>query len=142
MKEAAQLKNIISQSIISFGAVSEEEWDYKPQPERWSKKEILGHLCDSAMNNIRRFVVSQYEQNNKIVYKQNEWVSSQSYQDVNCNDIIALWKLLNEQAARIIDKIPADKLQNTCITDTERTLQFLIEDYIAHLNHHLSQILN
>lgn len=140
MKEAAQLQQIITESIAKFQSIDEASWNHKPSAVKWNKKEILGHLCDSAMNNIRRFVVSQYEQDNKIVYRQDDWVASQNYQGASHADVIALWELLNEQVIRIIEKMPEDKLQNTCITEAQHTLQWLIEDYIVHLNHHLAQI--
>ncbi len=94
------------------------------------------------MNNIRRFVVSQYEQNNVIVYRQDDWVASQAYQSENYQNIILLWKLLNEQIIRIIKIIPPEKLSNTCRTPDEHSIIWLVEDYIKHLNHHLNQILN
>jgi hypothetical protein len=136
------LQQIICSSLEKFKIISEADWDYKPLPNKWSKKEILGHLCDSAMNNIRRFVVSQYEENNKIIYQQDNWVASQDYQSENFQNIILLWKLLNEQVVKIINKIPEEKLSNTCITSEKRTIEWLIEDYIVHLNHHLNQIIN
>jgi len=136
------LQQIIRSSLEKFKIISEENWGYKPLPNKWSKKEILGHLCDSAMNNIRRFVVSQYEENNKIIYQQDNWVASQDYQSENFQNIILLCKLLNEQVIKIINKIPEEKLSNTCITSEKRTIEWLIEDYIVHLNHHLNQIIN
>ena len=136
------LQQIISSSFEKFNTVSEEDWNYKSLSNKWSKKEILGHLCDSAMNNIRRFVVSQYEENNKIIYQQDNWVASQDYQSENFQNIILLWKLLNEQVVRIINKIPQEKISNTCITSEKCTIKWLIEDYIIHLNHHLNQIIN
>lgn len=142
MKETEVLQSIISNSNSLFNNIEEEKWNEKANPAKRSKKEILGHLCDSAMNNIRRFVVSQYEQDNKILYAQNAWVTSQDYQHSNYKDIIQLWKLLNEQLTRIWEIIPPGKLLNTCITDQKRTLQWLIGDYIVHLNHHLDQIFN
>ena len=114
----------------------------KPFENKWSKQEILGHLCDSAMNNLRRFVVTQYEQNNLIVYNQDAWVVLHDYQSENYQNIISLWKLLNEQIIRVIRKIPQEKLNNTCKTPEEHSIIWLIEDYIKHLNHHLNQILN
>lgn len=136
------LQQIIHDSFEKFKIISEEDWDYKPLQNKWSKKEILGHLCDSAMNNIRRFVVSQYEENNNIIYQQDNWVASQDYQSENFQNIILLCKLLNEQVIKIINKIPEEKLSNTCITSEKRTIEWLIEDYIVHLNHHLNQIIN
>jgi hypothetical protein len=52
------LKNSVDEHSKAFKTISNEEWDFKPSENKWSKKEILGHLCDSAFNNIRRFVVT------------------------------------------------------------------------------------
>jgi hypothetical protein len=139
---AELLQQAINACIEKFKSIPDESWSEKPFENKWSKQEILGHLCDSAMNNIRRFVVSQYEQNNVIVYKQDDWVASQDYQSENYQNIILLWQLLNEQVIRIIKNIPDGKLNNTCKTPDEHTIVWLIEDYIRHLNHHLNQILN
>jgi hypothetical protein len=141
-----ELANIITQSLPKFTQITEEAWSHKPFPTQWSKREILGHLIDSAQNNLRRFVVTQYQQNDTIVYYQDEWVAYQNYQQMPTLDVIDLWRLLNLHICRIIDNIPAKKLQNTCNTGKEteelHTLEFLISDYIAHLNHHLVQIQN
>ena len=142
LKKEEIIQQIINEHLVKFDSIGEEVWNAKFSIAKWSKKEILGHLCDSAFNNMRRFVVSQYEENNTIIYRQNEWVALQDYQNADYKDIIELWRLLNEQIVRIIEKMPTEKLQNTCITNEAHTLQFLIEDYISHLNHHLLQILN
>ncbi len=142
INSAEFLEQIINDCTKKFNVMSAHLWSEKKYENKWSKKEILGHLCDSAMNNIRRFVVSQYEQNNLIIYKQDDWVASQNYQSGNYQDIILLWKLLNEQIIRIIKNIPSEKLNNTCKSPDEHSITWLIEDYIKHLNHHLNQILN
>lgn len=142
INSAQFLQQIIDDCIKKFKSISAEAWSEKKFADKWSRQEILGHLCDSAMNNIRRFVVTQYEQNNLIIYNQDNWVASQDYQSENFQNIISLWKLLNEQIIRIIKKIPREKLNNTCKAPDEHTIIWLIEDYIKHLNHHLNQILN
>ncbi|MBC8112737.1 MAG: DinB family protein [Verrucomicrobia bacterium] len=144
MRQTEELLEIIHQYFLAFEQISEEKWTDKPSPERWSKREILGHLIDSAMNNLRRLVVSQYEQNNKIFYFQNEWVQLQDYQNAPTEEVKILWKLLNLQMARVWNSLPEEKLQNTCDTGKnsmeQRTLAFLIDDYLIHLKHHLKQI--
>jgi hypothetical protein len=142
INSAQFLEQIINDCTRKFKAMSAHLWSEKKFEDKWSKQEILGHLCDSAMNNIRRFVVSQYEENNLIVYKQDDWVALQNYQSENYQNIISLWKLLNEQIIRIIKQIPNEKLNYTCKTPDEHSIIWLIEDYIKHLNHHLNQILN
>ena len=76
------LKNIVEEELHRFAEIYEEDWAYKISPEKWSKKEILGHLCDSALSNIRRFVVTQYKENENIVYDQDFWVKAQNYQNI------------------------------------------------------------
>lgn len=138
------LKNIVEAEIQRFENISEEQWSHKISPEKWSKKEILGHLCDSALSNIRRFVITQYKENENIVYDQNFWVKAQNYQNTPTSDIISLWKFLNFQIVNTVENIPDKALQRTCdMTKTESqifTLEFIINDYIGHLQHHLKAI--
>jgi hypothetical protein len=138
------LKNIVNEELQRFENISEEEWSAKILPEKWSKKEILGHLCDSALSNIRRFVITQYKENENIVYDQNFWVKAQNYQNTPTSDIISLWKFLNFQMVNTVENIPDEALQRTCdMTKTESqifTLEFIINDYIGHLQHHLKAI--
>lgn len=138
------LKNIVDAELQRFQTISEEEWNYKATPEKWSKKEIIGHLCDSAFTNIRRFVVTQYKENENIVYDQNVWVKAQNYQNVPVSELINLWKALNYQIVHVVENIPDEALQRTCdTTKTELqrfTLEFIIKDYVDHLQHHLKAI--
>ncbi|KPE50422.1 DinB family protein [Chryseobacterium indologenes] len=138
------LKNIVESELPRFKNIPEEEWSHKISPEKWSKKEILGHLCDSALTNIRRFVVTQYKENDNIVYDQDFWVKAQNYQNIPTDEIISLWKLLNLQIVHTVENIPDEALKRTC--DTTKTtpqvfsLEYIIQDYIDHLKYHLKAI--
>lgn len=107
-------------------------------------KELLGHLIDSASNNLRRFIIAQYVQKTKVVYDQDEWVRLQGYQHMDLDALIMLWKLLNQQLVRVLELMPQHKLDNTCDTGKEKvevhSLVYFIEDYIVHLGYHLKQI--
>jgi hypothetical protein len=111
-----EILQLVNQAMTDFENISDEAWNNKPQLLKWSKKELLGHLVDSAVNNIRRLVVGQYEQGVKIIYHQDEWVNYQNYQEAAIAEVIMLWKLLNYQISRVIENIPEEKLQNTCDT--------------------------
>lgn len=139
---AKQLTQIIKQSQEQFESISEKDWNNKPSPEKWSKKEVLGHLADSAMNNIHRFIrIKQGDQTN-IWYDQNFWVKAGDYEHQDLESVKMLWKSLNLQIARVWENLGDTDLQKTIpVKDEMPTLQFLMEDYIDHLNHHLKQIL-
>ena len=144
MQQADELDQLILAVHSKLLHADPAGWRAKPAPEKWSKVEIIGHLVDSAQNNLRRFVVSQYQQNEKIVYYQDEWVRCQNYQQADLSDLISLWLLLNKQLVRTLRSIPVEKLANTCDTGKQEvefhTLSFLAEDYIVHLKHHRHQL--
>lgn len=144
MNTSAILIQLVNESLEKFKAIPETVWSAKSDPKKWSKKEILGHLTDSAVTNLRRFLVTQFEQNKKIIYLQDEWVLAQNYQQTGTQDIIELWKALNLHIARTVENIPSEKLSNTCDTGKGtielHSLQFLISDYINHMEHHLEQL--
>jgi hypothetical protein len=124
-------------------AIPEEEYAQKISPEKWSKKEILGHLVDSAQNNIRRFVVAQYEDVPRIGYNQDKWVALADYQHSPSNDLVILWRLLNLHICRILAAIsPEAAIRKCAMGDMQQyTIEWLAADYCNHLLHHLHQIL-
>ena len=121
-------------------------WDYgfKSSTNKWSKNEILGHLIDSAINNLKRFTECQFSNEPYLVtaYNQDELVKLNKYQERKFDDLLKLWCHLNKQIAFIFKDISEEQLKtkinlyDLSICD----LEFLIEDYITHMKHHLNQI--
>lgn len=115
----------------------------RPAEGKWSIKEIIGHLLDSATNNHHRFVRADgFSQLLFPGYAQVEWVSRQNYQEADWPLLLELWRTYNHQLAYVIRQISEDRLYTVCrIGDTEYvTLRFLVEDYVGHIEHHLEQI--
>ncbi len=141
---AEQLQNIIADYSNKLKTISDDVYSAKPNPHKWSKKEILGHLIDSAQSNIRRFVVAQYEDAPFIIYNQNEWVAISNYQNYPIKDLIDLWTLLNKHICIILLNTTEESAQRICETNDQKqhTIEWLAEDYIKHLLHHLHQVLD
>lgn len=115
----------------------------KEQINKWSKKEILGHLIDSATNNHQRFVRAQFESNPEIVYDQVNWNLFSFYQQMDSRDLIQFWFTYNKHLISLIGNMPKESLSRTCsVAGNLLTLQFLIDDYVLHLEHHLKQIIS
>jgi hypothetical protein len=145
MKEVvARLEAAIAEVQQLFNGYNEHQLTYKITPDKWSKKEILGHLIDSAQNNIQRFVRGQYEHNPRIVYAQNEWVRLQHYQTYPSNELVQLWVSLNKHICLLLSGMSSTRYNLTVDTGKEavelHTLQFLADDYVDHLLHHVKQI--
>ena len=105
---------------------------------KWSPKEILGHLIDSAQVNLQRFVRCTYESNFVLIYAQDEWVAAQHYKDADITELLSLWQLINKQIVTVLNNYPPERWQATC---NDHTVEFLANDYIDHMCHHLNQII-
>jgi hypothetical protein len=125
-------------------ALSEIDLSARSQPQKWSRKEILGHLCDSALNNLQRFVRAQYEDQpySVIKYAQNQWVELMGYKDLPIEHIVSLWVNLNRHVVEVIGIIQEDRFQNSCDVGEEQivTLEWIINDYVDHMEHHIKQL--
>lgn len=111
---------------------------------KWTRKEILGHLIDSAANNHQRFVRAQFA--NPFVwpgYEQDAWVAVHYYRDRPWVELVDLWALLNGHIAHVVEHLPADRLTTEVRIGTEKpaSLEWLVQDYLRHMRHHLEQIL-
>jgi len=128
---------------VEFRLMSESEISRRLAPQKWSKKEVLGHLCDSAINNLERFIKIQYEDQPFVLtpYHQVEWVKIQRYQELPIDEILNLWVSLNKKIVNVIKNIPNEKLALQCdIGSNElKSLQWLIQDYLEHMEHHIKK---
>ena len=131
-----------------FLQYSEDELTNKPSATKWSKKELLGHLVDSAANNHIRFVEAQFDDEpfHMKGYAQNEWVEIQNYNDKDTGSLVEIWKCYNEHILFIMENTPGKNLNIKCIAEdafeNAETLFYLMKDYVDHMDHHLNQIFN
>ena len=133
------LVEIIPQKLMTC---SSEEFKIKKLKEKWSKQEILGHLIDSATNNHQRFIRMQYGDFKTISYDQNEWNKLQGYNDIDKDFIINFWTLYNKHIVHILEKIPQKDLSNAVPDQNCESLEWYIDHYVEHQEHHLHQIID
>ena len=141
-----RLENNLLEFPERFLRFSEEEILEKPAPGKWSKKEILGHLVDSAINNLKRFTdVQALPQPCKLVqYRQNELVSINRYQQVPLEHVLEMWRSLNKQIVYVVRNTDAEKFELVFeFPNDERELKtfgWVFCDFGGHMGHHFRQI--
>jgi hypothetical protein len=125
---------------------TDEELQARPDSGKWSKKEILGHLIDSAINNLKRFTEVQFlpQPYHIVPYQQNDLVIVNDYQNLPTEHLVQLWRSLNLQIVFIVQKISEEKLNLSVDpqydNEETKTLGWIIADYVAHMEHHFRQI--
>ncbi len=109
----------------------------------WTRKQIVGHLLDSAANNRQRFVRASTEgRYTGPLYAQDAWVAAHGYAGQSWETLLNWWSTEQAILASVVDHIAPDRLETSCVVgdDAPVTLRFLIKDYIAHQKWHLKQI--
>ena len=146
MKDTAnQIRRTVDEASAAMVRMKPDEVSLRRRPDGWSKKEILGHLIDSAANNHQRFVRASYHAAASFpTYDQNAWVRIQQYQASEWVGLVTLWSAFNRHLSDVIDRIPEEAKSSPCNVGKAEpvTLGFLVTDYLRHLQHHVSQILD
>jgi hypothetical protein len=140
---AGELLSLVEAASESLRRIDGPEASLSSAPGTWSKKEILGHLLDSAVNNHHRFVrAQQVKELTFPAYAQEHWVSSQGYAERPWEELVDLWRLYNRHLAHVISLIPDESLAVICMIGTNEpvSLDYLIEDYLVHMRHHLQEL--
>jgi len=134
------LRELIDRLPARLHALPPERVENKPAPESWSGKEELGHLLDSAANNYQRIVRAQIEEHPEMPnYDGEAWVALQQYQEREWPMLIESWVALNRQLLAAAE-VATDSAWSRTLTigdSAPLTLQFVFDDYVDHMLHHL-----
>ncbi|MDP5170354.1 MAG: DinB family protein [Bacteroidia bacterium] len=139
-----QLEGLLASGFEYVSQATELELSQKPSPEKWSKKEIMGHLLDSALNNLQRFTEIQVEEKPYKIrkYRQDEWVEANQYQASKIEEIVICWLALNRRIVTVMKNQTETTLSYQIVFNGNdyADLNFLMKDYVDHLEHHLTQL--
>ena len=151
---AEELRNAVQGATPFLESLTDEASTRPRAPGKWSPREVIGHLIDSASNNHQRFVRAQFKEDLVFPgYDQDAWVAAQRYREQPWADLIALWRFFNLHIARVMEAAPKDErirsrarhnldeiAWNTVPRAEPVSLDYFMRDYVAHLKHHLAQI--
>ena len=149
------LQSTVERSTPALLTLSEADSARRPAPGKWSPREVLGHLIDSASNNHQRFVRAQFQDDLVFPgYEQDAWVRVQQYQESPWPDLVALWRAFNLHLVRVMALVPEPVRTRvhyrhnlgalawqTVAPEQPTTLDYFMGDYVNHVKHHLRQIL-
>ena len=151
---AQSLRNAVERALPRLLALGEDTSRLRPAPGRWSPREVIGHLIDSAVNNDARFVRGALGEDLVFAgYDQDAWVRVQGYHAIPWSVLVPLWAGLNHHVADIMAAAPAEARGRPHVRhnldaiawrrfppDVPATLDEFMRDYVGHLEHHLAQI--
>jgi hypothetical protein len=151
-----ELSSTIDRAVPALVALGDDRSRTHPAPGKWSPREVIGHLIDSASNNHQRFVRAQLQDDLVFPgYEQEAWVRLQRYAESPWDELVAFWAGFNRHIARVMAAAPDDQLTRLrhrhnlddlasvpVPADQPATLEYFMRDYVGHLRHHLRQVLD
>jgi hypothetical protein len=142
-KESLALRELINELYDKYKDLDEEYTSIQLSEEKWSVKEIFGHLIDSAANNYQRFIRLQEKSDLKFPGYSPDWVKVVPYNSFPYESLMKLWKEYNLLLCHIIQNMDDSVLKNSWATeDTDLQLDFLVKDYISHMKIHKEHLEN
>ena len=154
MSAGDRLRDAIDAAFPRLSAISDSDSATSPALGKWSPKQVIGHLIDSASNNHQRFVRANFTEDLIFAgYDQEKWVMIGNYANAPWRSLLSLWREFNLQIARVMDSTPASvrdlprtrhnlhQVAWSVVPESEpATLGYFMNDYVDHLEHHLRQI--
>lgn len=138
-----RFQQVLEAAEPKLRSISEPDSMRRRAPDAWCAKEVLGHLIDSASNNHQRFIRGQLAATfQSLPYEQNAWVERGGYVSRPWNELVELWLAMNRQMLHIARRIKPESLDASIIVGNNPpvTLEFIVNDYVRHLEHHLRQL--
>ena len=138
------LSQIVNEAEPGLKRITATDAAARTSPAKWTRKEILSHLIDSATNNHQRFVRGVEQKGGAFPsYSQDFLVKLQRANEAEWSLVIALWASYNRYLAHILSGLPPEAQECSCTVGDSKpmTVLFVAEDYVEHLKHHLKQIL-
>ena len=153
---ATRLRAALTAAEPRLRAISDADSARPRAPGKWSPREIIGHLIDSASNNHQRFVRASMQEDLVFPgYEQDAWVALQRYGTTPWGELLDFWLAYNRHLARVMAAVPEkarlavrkrhnlDEIATHAPkTPGQATLDYFMLDYTDHLELHLGQILD
>ena len=139
---ATELRQTVEDGFRALGRIPQPLASQPLGVGKWTPKQVLGHLIDSAANNLQRFVRLQIEPALEFPgYQQEEWVAVQCYDVMPWMQTLETWRVINLHLSHVVAHMKTGCLGHEWLwNEGPVTLGYLVEDYIAHMKHHLRQM--
>jgi galactose-1-phosphate uridylyltransferase len=140
---ADELSRVVEEALVSLWSIGDEEAAERRASDKWSRKQILGHLLDSETNNRQRIVRAQSVEELVLPgYDQEAWVRAHGYAERPWSELVELWRANNRNLAELIRRVPEAAASVPCRIGggLPMTLQAIVVDYLRHMRHHLAQL--
>lgn len=135
------LNRLFSFSSLTFlKSIDEENGNYSYAPNKWTIKQVVGHITDHEKIKIfRAFQLSRNETVQLWGYNQNFLVRNARFNALSMEQLIADFSNVRKASVSFIDTLSEEQLNIRGMAKThEITLEEFLKSIIGHERHHVA----
>ena len=127
-------------TVECLATISEERASHRYQPDKWSIKQVVGHMTDHERIKIcRAFLMSRREAVQLWGYDEKALVAHSRFEELTLRDLLQDWANVRKASVSFIATLSASQLRLTGVARThEVSLEGFLKSIIGHELHHLS----
>lgn len=132
-----------SLSTITFlSSINEEESTYRYAPNKWSIKQIVGHITDHERIKIfRAFLMSRNESLQLWGYDQNQLVDNSRFEELTLQQLVTDFQNVRNASISFVETLSENQLKiKGMARQHEITLKDFLKSIIGHEMHHINII--
>lgn len=132
-----------SLSTLKFlKSITEEKAKYHYTPNKWSIKQIVGHITDHERIKIyRAFLMSRNESVQLWGYDQNFLVDNSRFEELTFQQLVADFSNVRQASGSFVDSLSRSQLEIKGMAGRyEITLEDFLKSIIGHEMHHINII--
>jgi len=130
-----------SVSIFTFlDSINEKKATYRYDSDKWSIKQVLGHITDHERIKIyRAFLLSRKEFVELWGYDQNSLVENSRFEDMTFKQLLTDFQTVRNASISFVDGLSEEQLKTKGIArQHEITLEHFLKSIIGHEIHHIN----
>jgi len=121
-----------------FAGISDEKGAFRYAADKWSIKELLGHLIDGErVFAYRAFRFSRADKNALAGFEQDDYVLYGNFNDCKLADLVEEFSLLRKANTIMFKNLPKDSWARTgTASNAEVSVRALAYIMVGHVRHH------
>jgi uncharacterized damage-inducible protein DinB len=133
---AAQRTRVLSR----LSPLTEERAQFRYAPDKWSVKDLLGHLCDTERVFAYRLLrIARGDTTPLAGFNENDYARTAGAHQRLFVDLLAEWSLVRDSTSALAAGIPETSWANRGTSnDAPTTTRALLYIVLGHTEHHLS----
>ena len=136
----AELSAQRARVLARLSPLTEEQAQFRYAPDKWSVKDLVGHLCDTERIFAYRLLrIGRGDTTPLPGFEENDYARAAGAHQRQFSGLLAEWTLIRDATSALASSLPdADWTNQGTANDAPTTTRALLYIVLGHTEHHLA----